>query len=123
MSPMPIASVTCAPQPASSCARKAGSPPPGSPATSTRSTLEPREVEAALRRPLDQVGGVGGRQHRRLGPQQLDRAHQPLGVAGADRDVAEADAVERGERRAGHERPGVVGGDDRAGRRSTPEAA
>ena len=41
MSPIPIASVTLAPQPASSFARKAGSPPPGSPATSTRSTLDP----------------------------------------------------------------------------------
>ena len=40
MSPMPIASVTFAPQPASSFARNAGSPPPGSPATSTRSTVE-----------------------------------------------------------------------------------
>ena len=38
---MPSASVTCAPQPASSFARNAGSPPPGSPATSTRSTDEP----------------------------------------------------------------------------------
>ena len=37
---MPIASVTCAPQPRSSRSRKAGSPPPGSPATSTRSTLD-----------------------------------------------------------------------------------
>ena len=42
MSPMPIASVTRAPQPSSSIWRKAGSPPPGSPATSTRSTLDPR---------------------------------------------------------------------------------
>ena len=40
MSPMPIASVTFAPHPASSFARNAGSPPPGSPATSTRSTLD-----------------------------------------------------------------------------------
>ena len=32
MSPMPIASVTLAPQPSSSLARMAGSPPPGSPA-------------------------------------------------------------------------------------------
>ena len=42
MSPIPIASVTFAPHPSSSRARKAGSPPPGSPATSTRSTLESR---------------------------------------------------------------------------------
>ena len=38
---MPSASVTFAPHPASSFARNAGSPPPGSPATSTRSTDEP----------------------------------------------------------------------------------
>ena len=74
MSPMPIASVTRAPQPSSSFARKAGSPPPGSPATSTRSTLDAAQVEAALGRPLDEVGGVGGRQHGRLGLEQLDRA-------------------------------------------------
>ena len=42
MSPIPIASVTFAPQPSSSRARNAGSPPPGSPATRTRSTLESR---------------------------------------------------------------------------------
>ena len=46
MSPMPIASVTRAPQPSSSAARKAGSPPPGSPATSKRSTLEPRRSKS-----------------------------------------------------------------------------
>src|SRR4051794_19992024 len=40
MSPMPIASVTFAPQPSSNLVRKAGSPPPGSPATSTRRTLD-----------------------------------------------------------------------------------
>ncbi len=44
MSPIPIASVTRAPQPSSSMARKAGSPPPGSPATRTRSTLESRRA-------------------------------------------------------------------------------
>ena len=61
---------------------------------------------------LGEVGGVGRRQHGRLRPQPLDRPHEPLGVAGADRDVAEADPVEGGERRAGDERPGVVGRDD-----------
>src|SRR3984957_18846785 len=40
MSPMPIASVTLAPHPASSLARIAGSPPPGSPATITLLTLD-----------------------------------------------------------------------------------
>ena len=100
MSPMPIASVTRAPQPSSSAARKAGSPPPGSPATSTRSDARGAQVDVALGGPLEQVGGVGRREHRGLGLEQLDRAHQALGVAGADGDVAEADAVERRERRA-----------------------
>ena len=111
MSPMPIASVTLAPQPASSFARKAGSPPPGSPATSTRSTLDAGEIDVPLRRPLDQIGGVGGRQDRRFGPEQLDRLHQALGVPGAERDVAEADPVEGLDRRARDERARVVGGD------------
>ena len=70
------------------------------------------QVDAAIGRPLDQVGGVGRRQHRRLRPQQLDRQHQALAVAGADRDVGEADAIERGQRCTGHERPGVVGRHD-----------
>ena len=73
MSPTPIASVTFAPQPPSSLARNASSPPPGSPATSTRSTLEPREVDAALLCDLDEVGRVGGSEHRGFGPQALDR--------------------------------------------------
>ena len=42
MSPTPMASVTFAPQPSSSFSRKAGSPPPGSPATRTRRTLDSR---------------------------------------------------------------------------------
>src|SRR3954470_2802724 len=70
------------------------------------------EVHAAVGRPFDQVRRVRRRQHRRLGLEQLDRAQESLGVAGADRDVAEADALERGQRRARGERPGVVGRDD-----------
>ena len=62
--------------------------------------------------PLGEVRGVRRRQHGRLGPQLLDRLQQALGVPGADRDVAEADAVEGGERRARDERAGVVGRDD-----------
>ena len=61
---------------------------------------------------LGEVGRVRRRQHRRLRPQLLDRADEPIGVPGADRDVGEADPVEGGERRAGDERPGVVGRDD-----------
>ena len=41
MSPTPMASVILAPQPASNLARNAGCPPPGSPATSTRATVDP----------------------------------------------------------------------------------
>src|SRR5581483_6250657 len=44
--------------------------------------------------------------------EELDRAEQPLGAPGADRDVAGADPLERRERRARDERAGVVGGDD-----------
>ncbi len=70
------------------------------------------EVEAPLASPLQEIGGIGRSQHRRFRPQLLDRAHQPVGVARPDRNVAAADAVERGERRPRHERPGVVGRDD-----------
>jgi hypothetical protein len=58
------------------------------------------------------VGRVRRRQHGGLGLQLLDRLQQPLGVAGADRDMRQADAVEGGERGAGDERAGVVGRDD-----------
>ncbi len=100
------------PSRASSLARKAGSPPPGSPATRTRSTLEPRQVDSSLGRRLDQVGGVGRGQAAASGREQLDRPEEALRVAGAERDVGEADPLERGERRACRERPRVVGGDD-----------
>ena len=110
MSPMPIASVTLAPQPSSSFARKAGSPPPGSPATRTRSTDEP--ARSTLLGPLEEVRGVRRREHRGFGREPLDREQQPLGVAGADRDVAQADPVEGRERGARDERPGVVRRDD-----------
>ena len=46
------------------------------------------------------------------GPQEAQREHQPLGVAGAEGQVTEADAVERRERRAGREGSGVVRRDD-----------
>jgi len=46
---MPIASVTFASQPSSSFARKAGSPPPGSPATRTCSTLDVRRSKFSAR--------------------------------------------------------------------------
>ena len=70
------------------------------------------QVEVALGRPLDEVRRVRRRQHDGIGPELLDREHQPLGVPGPDRDVSETDPVERAECRAGHERPGVVGRDD-----------
>ncbi len=71
-----------------------------------------REVDIALGRPLDQVGGVRRRQRRGLRLEQLDRGDEPLGVAGPERDVAQPDAFERRQRRAGDERSGVVGRDD-----------
>ena len=72
----------------------------------------PRKVDPALGRPLDQIRRIRRRQHGRLGPQPLHREHQPLGVAGPDRDVTQPDPVKRCERRAGDERPGVVARDD-----------
>jgi len=70
------------------------------------------QVDVVLGGRLDRVGGVGGCQHRGLRPEALDRLQQVLGVAAADRNVTQADAVEGRERGAGHERPGVVGRDD-----------
>ena len=67
MSPMPIASVTVAPQAASRRARSAGSPPPGSPATRRRRTLDRGEVEAARLGELGEVQGVGRGQRDDLG--------------------------------------------------------
>lgn len=70
------------------------------------------QVDVALAGPLDQIRGVGGREHRGLRAQALDGEHPAFGVAGADRNVTGADAIERGQRGAGHERSSVVGGDD-----------
>ena len=72
----------------------------------------PREIYIALRSPLDEVSGIRGCEHRGLRPKQLDRSNQALGVSRPDWNVAEADTVERGKRRTGHERAGVVGRDD-----------
>ena len=52
------------------------------------------EVDAALAGPFDEMGGVRGRQHDCLEVQVAHGLHQPLGVAGADRDVAEPEPVE-----------------------------
>ena len=109
---MPIASVTLAPQAASSLARIAGSPPPGSPATITRVTLDFARSMPRASRPFGKMQGVG-RRHRDDGRlQQLDRGDQALGVSRADGNVAEAEPVEGAERRAGDEGPGVIGRDD-----------
>ncbi len=70
------------------------------------------EIDAALRRPLEEMRRVRRREHRRLGSEIPDRLDEALGVPGADRDVREADPIEGGERGAGHERAGVVGRDD-----------
>ena len=70
---------------------------------------------------LGQVGRVG-RVRTAAWAGAARSPHQPLGVAGADRDVREADPVERGERRPGDERPRVVGRDDPLAA-ATPDAA
>jgi len=61
---------------------------------------------------LEEMGGVGRRDHDRVGLQQEDRGEQAVGIAGPDGDVRHAEALEGPERGAGDERPGVVGGDD-----------
>ena len=72
----------------------------------------PDEIEVTLRRPFDQVRGIRRRECRSLGLELVDREHQPFGVAGADGNVTQPDAVEGGESHSGHERAGAVGGDD-----------
>ena len=66
MSPMPIASVTRAPQAASSRARSSGSPPPGSPATSSRRNADPARSIPRAAAPLGEVQRVGRRQRHRI---------------------------------------------------------
>ena len=111
MSPIPIASVTRAPQPV--LERRAGRlATAGLARDEDASTLESAQIDAAVGRRLDEVGGVRRRQHDRLRPELLDREQQPLGVPRPDRHVAEPDPLERGECRAGDERPGVVRRDD-----------
>ena len=61
---------------------------------------------------LCQVRGVRRRQHHGLGLEERHGANETLGVPGSNRDVRQSDALEGGERRAGDEGPGVVGGDD-----------
>ena len=56
----------------------------------------PLQIELPLRRPLDEIGGIRRREHRRVGAESLHRLHQPLGVSRADRYVTDADAVECG---------------------------
>ncbi len=70
------------------------------------------QVDPPLGRRLDQVGGVGRGHDGGLRSQTLDRGQQPLGVAGPDRDVAQAEPLERRQRRAGDERARVVARDD-----------
>src|SRR6266545_2191978 len=70
------------------------------------------EVNAPLCRRFDDVRSVGGSEHCRLGTEELDRPKGALGVPGADGNVTETDAVERGQRRARDERARVVSADD-----------
>ena len=112
MSPIPMASVTPAPQASSSFARIAASPPPGSPATSDSLDARSREVPAPLARPFRKMKRIGRRHHGGCRLQKLDCRDKPLGVPGSDRDVTKPEPVEHGERGAGDERAGVVGRDD-----------
>jgi hypothetical protein len=52
-----------------------------------------------------------------VGPEPLDGVDEAVGVARANRNVRQPEPVEGGERRAGDERPGVVGRDDPLARR------
>ena len=77
------------------------------------------QVESAVRGRVDEVRGVGRREHGCLRPEELDRPQQPLRVPRADGDMREPDPVEARERRPGHERPGVVRRDDPLARADT----
>ena len=46
------------------------------------------EIDIPLRRPFEEMGGIGGREHRGFRPEQLDRRNQTLGIPRADRNVA-----------------------------------
>ncbi len=70
------------------------------------------EVHAALARPFGEMQRIGRRQRHRGRLQKIDRRHQALGVPRADRDEAEAEALERVECRSGDERTSVVSRDD-----------
>ena len=111
MSPMPIASVTLAPQPSSSRARMAGSPPPGSPATSSADVIEDPEVEIRSAAHSSNERRRMASSPRRWASEAGSR-HQAVGVAGADRDMANAQPVEGAQRCARHERAGIVGRHD-----------
>jgi hypothetical protein len=111
MSPMPIASVTFAPQPSSSLARNAGSPPPAR-RPRAHGARSSRAGPCRARRPLEQVGGVGRREHGGLGLEQLDRAASGAPCSRADRDVAQPILSKASSGGAGDERARVVGRDD-----------
>ena len=111
MSPMPIASVTLAPQPSSSFARKAGSPPPGSPATSTRSTLDPRGrrlVAAHSTRYAAYDGVSTTASGRSSSTARISRSVFPVPTGMWQRPMRSNAASAA----PGDERPGVVGRDD-----------
>ena len=70
-------------------ARKAGSPPPGSPATSTRSTLDAAQVEP-VRAHSSTYAAYEGVSTTASGRSRSIAREEPLGVARADRDVRRA---------------------------------
>ena len=112
MSPIPIASVTFAPQAASSCVRSAGSPPPGSPRDE-----EPRDARRrrgrcrASRRPLGEVERVGRGQRDGVGLSSLTAAISRSVLPGPTGMWQSPSACEGVERGAGDERAGAVGRD------------
>ena len=112
MSPIPIASVTRAPQPSSSAARNAGSPPPGSPATSTRSTLDARRsiprssVHSTRCAAYDGVSTAASGRSTSIA--RTSRSVFPVPKGMWQRPIR-SNAAERGAR---YERAGVVGRDD-----------
>ena len=98
MSPIPIASVTFAPQPSSSLRAERRLAAAGLARDEDALHARAAQVDSPFGRPLER-----GRRHTTgvstaaSGSEQLDRGDQPLGVAGADRDVAEPDPLERAE--------------------------
>ena len=70
-------------------ARSAGSPPPGSPATSRRRTADPARSNPLALGAFGKMEREGRREGDVLRREAADCGEYALGVAGAERDVAE----------------------------------